>query len=742
MAEIATALYTRHLKFDAADPTWPDRDRVVLSNGHGSMLLYSLLYLSGYEHIGIDQIKTFRDLGSRCEGHPEFDPAAGIEVTTGPLGQGIANAFGMAVAEAYLNARFGAGRGRPPHLRLRRRRLPAGGHRPGDDLAGRAPAAGQADPALGRQPHHRRRRAPTCRSAKTWPRASASPTGTWSRSTATTSKPCRPRSPRRKDDPRPSMIACRTVIAKGIARLQGQRGGHSGKLLPEDAAAARAAAGLAASVLRGPRRRARCVARRRPSQRPPNTPRGTSAWLRCRPAERAEFERMLARRAARRLARGAARLQARAPIEREPLASGIFISAEINDLLTDVHARAHGRPAPTSRRRPATSAGCRPSPRNDRRGAYVHCGVREHVMGAMANGMAAHGGVIPLAVTYLPFADYERPAMRMAALMGLPVKFVFSHDSIGIGTQRADAPAGRDPRVAARDAQHAGAAAGRRGRSGRVLGDRARAPHAGRRRWCSRARRCRSCARMPTDDNLSRRGAYVLAEGEGGAAAGHAARHRLRGRARRGRRATRCRRTASPTAVVSMPCWELFELQDAAYRAACSARARVRVGCRSGAALRLGPLARRARRLRRHDRLRRFGPGRCAVRALRHHAGRDRGRGAALPPLATQSEASHAQRIVFLDRATIAPQIRAAAAGLRARADRAREHAPRRRSPSDCRRASVAITQQGADPRGRARSSCRDLKLIAVAATGTDCVDKTACAARGIAVVATSAATR
>src|SRR4029450_8662047 len=100
--------YTRHLKFDAADPNWPDRDRVVLSNGHGSMLLYALLHLRGYERIGIGQVSTFRDFGSRCEGHPEYDHASGIEVTTGPLGQGIANALGMAVAEASLNARFGS----------------------------------------------------------------------------------------------------------------------------------------------------------------------------------------------------------------------------------------------------------------------------------------------------------------------------------------------------------------------------------------------------------------------------------------------------------------------------------------------------------------------------------------------------------------------------------------------------------------------------------------------------------
>ena len=108
MAEIATALFTRHLKFNPADPTWPDRDRFVLSNGHGSLLLYSLLYLTGYDAIGLEQIKSFRELGSHCAGHPEYEPAHGIEATTGPLGQGIANALGMAIAEAYLAAKFGS----------------------------------------------------------------------------------------------------------------------------------------------------------------------------------------------------------------------------------------------------------------------------------------------------------------------------------------------------------------------------------------------------------------------------------------------------------------------------------------------------------------------------------------------------------------------------------------------------------------------------------------------------------
>ena len=148
-ADTVTALFTRHLKFNPADPTWFDRDRFVESNGHGSMLLYSLLYLTGYEKITLDEIRTFRELGSHCEGHPELDPAAGIEITTGPLGQGIANAAGMAVAEAFLSQWLGPEHRRPPHLRAGRRRLPAGGRRARGDLAGRSSAGSASSPSCG-----------------------------------------------------------------------------------------------------------------------------------------------------------------------------------------------------------------------------------------------------------------------------------------------------------------------------------------------------------------------------------------------------------------------------------------------------------------------------------------------------------------------------------------------------------------------------------------------------------------
>ena len=400
-----------------------------------------------------------------------------------------------------------------------------------------------------------------CRSAKTSPRAFASPTGTSSKWTGTTSKPCRRRSAR----PRPTRgrrsIACRTVIAKGIARLQGQRGGHSAKLFPEDAAAAREQLGWSSPPFEVPGRRAGRLARRRPPR--PDRARALAGRVAALPpAERAEFERIVAGE----LPEGWRDVlldYKRGALDRAPLPSGIFISAEINDLLVDrMPERMVGcadLEAPTNHKRRLTAFTAQ-----DRRGAYVHCGVREHVMGAMANGMAAHGGIVPMAVTYLAFSDYERPAMRMAALMGLPVKFVFSHDSIGIGR---NGPTHQPVEILASlrampnmlvlrpaDAVEAAecweiAFEHRSGPSTLVFARQA-LPHV---------------RRMHTSANLSRRGAYVLAEAEGGprevtllatgseVALALAARDALQA-------------GGTPTAVVSMPSWELFAAQDAAYR--------------------------------------------------------------------------------------------------------------------------------------------------------------------------------
>lgn len=580
MAEIATALYTRHLKFDAADPTWPDRDRVVLSNGHGSMLLYALLYLSGYERIGIEQLSTFRDFGSRCEGHPELDPSAGIEVTTGPLGQGIANAFGMAVAEAYLSARFGAGVvdhhtyafvgdgclqegigqemiSLAGHLRLGKLILLWDDNRITDD--------GATGLSISEDVAARFRVAD-------WHVIDVDGHDLEAVSAAIGAA---------KADPRPSLVACRTIIANGIVRLQGQRGGHSARLYPEDAATAREQLGWPSPAFEVP---ADVLASWRDAGRRSRTERETwrSRVAALPQAERAEFERIVAGE----LPEGWRDMlldYKRNAAHRPPLASGIFISAEINDLLVDrMPERMVGcadLEAPTNHKRRLSAFTAQ-----DRKGAYVHCGVREHVMGAMANGMAAHGGVVPMAVTYLAFSDYERPAMRMAALMGLPVKFVFSHDSIGIGR---NGPTHQPVEILAAlrampnmlvlrpaDAVEAAecweiAYEHRSGPSTLVFARQA-LPHV---------------RRKPASANLSRSGAYVLAEADGGprevtllatgseVALALAARDMLQA-------------LGTPTAVVSMPSWELFEAQDAAYRSSVLGPGTARVGCE--AALRFG----------------------------------------------------------------------------------------------------------------------------------------------------------
>jgi transketolase len=572
MAEIATALYTRHLKFNPAEPTWWDRDRVVLSNGHGSMLLYSLLHLTGYADFPIEEIQRFRELGSHCEGHPERNPAIGIEVTTGPLGQGIANAFGMAVAEAYLNARFGQdlinhrtyafvgdgclqeGIGQEMislagHLRLGKLVLLWDDNQITDD--------GSTDLSISENVAERFRVAG-------WHVVEVDGHDIDAVSIALEAA---------RADPRPSMLACRTVIAKGIARLQGQRGGHSGRLFAEDAQAARellqwphAAFEIPPDVLQAWRQ---AGARSQPEH---------AAWQArmsaLNAAERHEFERVM---------RGElpahwqqVLLDYKQSALQAPTApSGIFISAEINDLLTPLMPErmvgCADLEAPTSHKR-----GLAAFTANDRSGAYVHCGVREHLMAAMANGMAAHGGVVPLSVTYLAFADYERPAMRMAALMGLPVKFIFSHDSIGIGK---NGPTHQPVEILASlrampnmlvmrpaDAVEAAEcwAVALQHPSGPVSLVFARQP-------------LPLVRQTHQTENLSQRGGYILAESVCGprqvtllatgseVALAVVARDALESQ-------------GIGTAVVSLPCWALFDAQDNAYRQRVLGTGTVRVG--------------------------------------------------------------------------------------------------------------------------------------------------------------------
>lgn len=572
MAEIATALYTRHLKFNPAEPTWWDRDRVVLSNGHGSMLLYSLLHLTGYAGFPIEEIERFRELGSHCEGHPERNPALGIEVTTGPLGQGIANAFGMAVAEAYLNARFGKtlvnhhtyafvgdgclqeGVGQEMislagHLQLGKLVLLWDDNQITDD--------GSTDLSISENVAERFRVAG-------WHVVELDGHDIEAVSAALEAA---------RTDPRPSMLACRTVIAKGIARLQGQRGGHSGRLFEADAQAARellqwphAPFEVPTDVLQ---------AWRAAGQRSQNEHSAWQARVNALPAaQRQEFERVMRGELPEGWQQVLLDYKARAQ-QAQVVPSGIFISAEINDLLTPLlperMVACADLEAPTSHKRGLTAFTAQ-----DPSGAYVHCGVREHVMAAMANGMAAHGGVLPLSVTYLAFADYERPAMRMAALMGLPVKFVFSHDSIGIGK---NGPTHQPVEILASlrampnmlvmrpaDAVEAAecwatALAHTQGPVSLVF-----------------ARQALPLVRLNhTPENLSARGGYILTE-----AACGPRQVTLLATGSEVLLATKARdeleKQGIGTAVVSLPCWSLFDAQEAVYRQQVLGTGKVRVG--------------------------------------------------------------------------------------------------------------------------------------------------------------------
>ena len=580
-AEITTALFTRHLKCNPKDPLWPDRDRFVLSNGHGSMLLYALLHLSGYEAISVDEIKRFRELGSRCHGHPEFAPEAGIEATTGPLGQGIANAVGMAVAEAFLSQCFGTdivdhhtyalvGDGclmegvahevisLAGHLKLGKLIFLWDDNRITDD--------GSTELSISEDMRARFQIAG-------WQVIDADGHDFDAMDAAITLA---------KKDPRPSMIACRTVIGKGLSRLQGQRGAHGGRIFKDDTDAARRDLGWPHAPFVVP---SEILNAWREGVLGRNLP-GYDAWsgrVEALPAARRDlFKRIMSGQLPDGW-QGVLLDYKRRAVERQPNQRTINSSAEIAGLLAEaIPEMLTGAPdlqGPTNHKQHLASFSA-----TERGGRYVHYGIREHAMGSMMNGMAAHGGIVPVGATYLAFSDYERPALRMAALMGLPVLTVFSHDSIGIGK---NGPTHQPVEIIAslraipnmlvlRPADSVEAA-----ECWEMALSRRTGPS------------CLICTHQPvptvrihhTEENLSRRGAYVLADAEGGPrrvtllATGSEVALVLKAR-------TILQDQRIPTAVVSMPSWETFEEQDEAYRRQVLGIGSVRVAVE--AAVRLG----------------------------------------------------------------------------------------------------------------------------------------------------------
>ena len=428
MAEIAATLYANHIKLDPNDPLWPDRDRVILSNGHGSMLLYALLHLAGYAKVDMATIQSFRTLHSVCAGHPEIEQDTGIEITTGLLGQGIASAVGMAVAEERLRVEFGEeicdhrtwafvgdgclqeGIGQEAislagHLQLGQLTFLWDDNQITDD--------GDTALSISEDICARFR-------AANWHVQSVDGHDIAAIDRAIVAA---------KLDPRPSMIACHTTIARGIPRLEGKRGGHSAPLTPDDAHEARAARNWPHDrfVIPEPIRTDWRAAMARGAQAHDDW----HAHLADSPMK-PEFMRRMTGALPQNWPQISAEIEATVttnPAPRPSIASSGDVCEALERVLPELCVLCADLEGPTNHKRARAAFTA-----YDRRGTYLHCGVREHLMGAMACGIAAHGGLIAVSVTYLAFADYQRPAMRMAALMGLPVIFVFSHDSIGAGS--------------------------------------------------------------------------------------------------------------------------------------------------------------------------------------------------------------------------------------------------------------------------------------------------------------------
>jgi transketolase len=430
-ADIATVLFTRFLKFDPADPAWPDRDRFVLSAGHGSMLIYALLHLLGYEQMTIAELRRFRQLGSLTPGHPEHGHTPGVETTTGPLGQGLANAVGMAIAECHLAALFGgdivdhttyvlasdgdlmegvsqeaialAG-----HLKLKKLIVLFDDN--GISIDGPLSLADSVDQVKRFE-------------AAGW--AASRIDGHDPAAIAAALETA-------KKSDRPSLIACRTTIGFGAPTKGGTEKSHGSALGAEEIAAARQKLGWSAPPFEIPadiREQWRAAgARCRPTRLGWQ---GRLAAL--EPKKRAEFERRIrGELPAEQLAAAVRTVKERLAQTAKETATRAASEGALEALTLALPELVGGSADLTGSNNTRTKA-MKAMSAADYSGRFIHYGVREHAMAAAMNGMALHGGVIPYSGTFLVFSDYCRPAIRLAALMGQRVIHVMTHDSIGLG---------------------------------------------------------------------------------------------------------------------------------------------------------------------------------------------------------------------------------------------------------------------------------------------------------------------
>ena len=429
MADVATVLFSKFLKFDPKDPKWPDRDRFVLSAGHGSMLIYSLLHLTGYKAMTMEQIKNFRQLGSNTAGHPEYGHTPGVETTTGPLGQGVANAVGFALAERQMNARYGdnlvnhntyviAGDGclmegisqeaisLAGHLKLNKlilfwddNNISIDGSielSDSTDQHKRFQASGWKTIAV--DGHNPRKIANAIRAAQ-------------------------------KSD-KPTMIACKTTIGKGAPTKAGTNKAHGSPLGDDEIAGVRKAWGWDHGPFEVPDDVYKMWAR--PGRKGRRENKAWKAALKSNPKSD-DFNRAIAGKLndgweadfqayKDGLAKDMPKLATRA--------SSNGALKVLTASLTDMVSGSADLEGSNKTRTPSTVPDIQEGQYG---GRYVNYGIREHAMAACMNGMALHGGILPYAGTFLVFADYCRPSIRLSALMGTKVIYVMTHDSIGVG---------------------------------------------------------------------------------------------------------------------------------------------------------------------------------------------------------------------------------------------------------------------------------------------------------------------
>jgi len=430
MADVATVLFGDFLKFDPKHPDWPDRDRFVLSAGHGSMLLYALLHLTGYDDMPIEELKKFRETGSKTAGHPEYGAARGIETTTGPLGQGLANAVGMAAAEQLLAHRFGAAVvDHYTYVVVGDGCLMEGISHEAIGLAGHL---GLSKLIVLFDDNSITIDGPTSLSCRTDQQARF-------RAEGFDVFDCDGHDPAAiaealtaaKASPGPAMISCRTTIGFGAPKLQGTSKTHGAALGEEEVAATRVALkwphlpfvipGDVAEAWRNVGNKgadAFAAWQSRVNELPSD--------------DRATFERVQSGQLPAGIDTALVDFKRRTTAEAPTLATR-QASGKTLDVIAPLAPELIGGSADLTGSNNTRATGAKPIEAAAFGATYFHYGIREHGMAAMMNGMALHGGIVPFGGTFLVFSDYCRPAIRLAALMGIRSIFVMTHDSIGLG---------------------------------------------------------------------------------------------------------------------------------------------------------------------------------------------------------------------------------------------------------------------------------------------------------------------